>query len=206
MKNKALMICLFALVGLLIVAALLYNSLSGGYTPEQLSTLGTTVSTEPSESTAPPTETQSTEETSIPLAPDFTVYDAEGNAYRLSDFRGKPVVLNFWASWCGPCKQEMPDFDTTYAELGEEIHFLMVNLTDGSQETVESASSFIAGTGYRFPVYYDTSSEAAIAYSVYSIPSTYFIDKDGYAIAQATGAINAETLQRGIDMIYIPVR
>ncbi len=214
MKNKALTICLFALIGLLIVAVLLYKNLSQGYAPEQLATMETTpqetladstgatevLPSEHSEHTSTSDVQESASET--PLAPDFTVYDLDGNGYKLSDFRGKPVVLNFWASWCGPCKQEMPDFNTTYGELGEEIHFLMVNLTDGSQETLESASSFIAGTGYTFPVYYDTSCEAAMAYGVYSIPTTYFIDAEGYAIAQATGAITAETLQRGIAMIY----
>lgn len=210
MKNKALTISAFALIGLLLIAVLLYKNLSPGFSPEQLSTMHpTTLATEvttvpttiaPTESTLPTEEIAPT--TELPLAPDFTVYDADGNAYKLSDFRGKPVVLNFWASWCGPCKMEMPDFNTTYGELGDELHFLMVNMTDGSQETFESASSFIADSGYTFPVYYDTSYEAAIAYSVYSLPTTYFIDQEGHAIAQATGAIDAETLQRGIDMIY----
>ena len=57
-------------------------------------------------------------------APDFTVYDIEGNAVNLSDFIGKPTIVNFWASWCGPCKSEMPDFEAAYLEQGEEIHFL----------------------------------------------------------------------------------
>lgn len=210
MKNKALTVSAFALIGLLLVAILLYKKLSPDYAPEQLSTIGTTATTEEPETTVnTPETTQGTEATApstteIPLAPDFTVYDIDGKAYKLSDFRGKPVVLNFWASWCGPCKMEMPDFNTAYGELGDELHFLMVNMTDGSQETQESASSFIAGTGYTFPVYYDTGYEAAIAYSVYSLPTTYFIDAEGYAVAQATGAIDAETLQRGIDMIYTP--
>ncbi len=134
-------------------------------------------------------------------APDFTVYDIDGNAVSLSDFRGKPVVVNFWASWCGPCKSEMPEFETAYGEYGEEVHFLIVNMTDGYSETVDSAMKFIEKNGYTFPVYYDTKQEAAIAYSVYSIPATYFIDKDGYVVANARGALNLDTLKKGIDMI-----
>ena len=94
----------------------------------------------------------------------------------------------------------MPDFDEAYAELGDEIQFLMVNVTSG-RETLESASAFIEEQGYSFPVFYDTDSDAAMTYGVYSLPTTLFIDAEGYGIAQATGAIDAETLQNGIDMI-----
>lgn len=146
-------------------------------------------------------ETEKAEQETI-QAPDFTMYDIDGNDLQLSDFSGKPVILNFWASWCGPCKSEMPDFQEAYKEYGEEIQFLMVNLTDGYQETVEKASSFINDAGYTFPVYYDTDTAGASAYGVYSIPMTFFIDKDGNMAAYAQGAINKETLQTGIDMIY----
>lgn len=135
------------------------------------------------------------------MAPDFTVYDLEGNEVHLSDYVGKPIVLNFWASWCGPCQMEMPDFHEKYLTLKDEVHFLMVNMTDGSRETVDTASAFIEKQGYSFPVFYDKNSDAAATYGVYSLPTTYFIDAEGYAVAQAAGAIDGETLQRGIDMV-----
>lgn len=135
------------------------------------------------------------------VAPDFTVYDAEGNPVQLYDYIGEPLVVNFWASWCGPCQMEMPHFEDKYQELGDEVQFLMINMTDGGRETVDSASAFIAQQGYTFPVLYDTDSNAALTYGAYSLPTTYFIDADGYAVAQATGAIDADTLQQGIDLI-----
>ena len=150
-----------------------------------------------------PTEPASTEAPQV-VAPDFTVYDIDGNEVKLSDYLGKPVVLNFWASWCGPCKMEMPDFNEKHQQLGEDVQFLMINLTDGTTETVEGASAFIASQGYTFPVFYDTSSMAAAMYGISAIPATFFIDAEGHAIAQATGAISGETLQQGIDLITNP--
>ena len=148
--------------------------------------------------------TQASDEDARPVrqaAPDFTVYDGEGNAHKLSDYQGKPVVLNFWASWCGPCKMEMPDFDEKYGEYGDQVHFLMVNLTDGSKETVETASAFISEQGYSFPVLFDTDRSGAIAYGVSAVPVTYFIDAEGYFVTYQPGMLSAEALQKGIDLL-----
>lgn len=157
--------------------------------------------TEPTETEPQETEPQETQETerNDPKAPNFTVYDESGNSVTLSDYFGKPIVLNFWASWCAPCKHEMPDFNLKYLELGDEVQFLMINLT--GYDTISDAKNVIESAGYSFPVFYDTNSEAASTYSVSAFPTTYFIDAEGYLIAKAVGAINAATLQKGIDMI-----
>mgnify|MGYP000002361418 CR=1 FL=1 len=193
MKNKKTFF-IIALVFVLLIggATVLYRQLGKNIAAEQLATQSTNQS---DESAAGETEQKI-------KAPDFTVYDLDGNEVHLSDFIGKSVVLNFWASWCSPCKMEMPDFNEKYLEIGEEVQFLIINMTDGSRETVETASAFIAEQGYSFPVFYDTDQDAAATYGVYSLPTTYFIDADGNVIAQATGVIGAETLQQGIDMIF----
>ena len=196
-KKKVTLILVLVFILVLGGAGILYNQLGQKLAPDLLATQAPQ-ETEATEASAPTTQTTEPKKS---LTPEFTVYDLEGKEVHLSDFFGKPIVLNFWASWCGPCQMEMPDFNEKYLEVGEEVQFLIINMTDGSRETVETASAFIAEQGYSFPVFYDTDMDAAAVYSVYSLPTTYFIDVEGYTIARATGAISAETLQRGIDMI-----
>ncbi len=213
--NKTFFVLALVFVLLLGGAYVLYQRLSSGQAGDNLAVAGSSTQSGESSSSSPSdsgssqsssgsTGTQSSQEEEEPEltpAPDFTVYDKDGNEVHLSDFAGKPIVLNFWASWCSPCKSEMPDFNQAYLDYGEEVSFLMVNMTDGNRETVESASAFIEEQGYEFPVFYDTDYDAALTYGAYALPTTYFIDAEGYAVAWAQSALSAENLQKGLDMI-----
>ena len=139
-----------------------------------------------------------TESVSANLAPDVSIIDADGNEVKLSDFRGKGVVLNFWASWCGPCKSEMPHFQAAYEEYGEDVHFLMVNMSTGFGDTRSDAQAILSNGGYTFPVYYDDKLECAYGYGVTGIPITVFIDKDGGMVSMKQGMISESDLQRRI--------
>lgn len=131
-------------------------------------------------------------------APDFIVEDTSGNDVTLSSYFGKPIVLNLWASWCSPCKQEMPYFEEAY-KSNSDIEFLMVNMTSG--DTKSDAKAFIKEEGYTFPVFYDIYGDAATAYSASSLPMTFFIDENGDLVTYAVGALTDEQLQEGIDLI-----
>jgi len=212
MNNKLLVILLVsALVLLLVLAGVLYGYLGQGgaqnlmtLLPAQTTAPTETTQTEESEETVPTETTPIPEETQAHdiKAPDFTVYDRDGNPVKLSDFLGIPVVMNCWASWCGPCKMEMPEFQEFYACYEGEIAFLMINMADGAYETVETATAFLDDQNYTFPVYFDTGHEVSLIYGVNSLPTTFFIDSQGNAVAMAVGAIGAATLQEGIGMIH----
>ena len=204
MNKKTLLLLCLMLTLVLIGAGVLYNSLADDVQLGGLATMppetevSTQVPTEPvAENTEAPTESQATEPESHP-APDFTMLDMDGNEVTLSSFFGKPIVLNFWASWCGPCKMEMPEIQKFYEQYGEEIHFLLVSVDD----SVDSAKTFLAGTEYTFPVYFDTTSAGAYTYGASSIPLTYFIDAEGNLTAYYMGAMSEGILQQGVDMIY----
>ena len=144
-------------------------------------------------------DTAETDDRDTFAAMDFTVYDAEGNKVSLSDFYGKPILVNFWATWCPPCKAELPDFDRVYADYGEDVVFMMVNMTDGSRDTVESAQAFVSDNGYTFPVYFDRDLDAAYTYGASSIPMTVLIGADANIVGAQVGILTEEQLRTILD-------
>lgn len=204
MNKKVLLILCIVFAGLMIGAGVLYNNLSGAVQMGGLVTAPqeTEAPTEAPTEAVIPTEPTLPPETTEPdySAPDFTMLDKDGNEVSLASFFGKPIILNFWASWCGPCKSEMPEIQKFYEQYGEEIHFLLVSVDDSA----DTAKAFIAEEGYTFPVYFDTTSMGAYTYGASSIPLTYFIDANGDLMAYYRGAMSADILQQGIDMIYNP--
>jgi len=131
-------------------------------------------------------------------APDFTVLDVDSNVVKLSDYFGKPIVINFWATWCPYCIEEMPLFEEAYKE-NYDVQFLMINCTAG--DTMSKAKAFIDEQKYTFPVLYDAMGNASQAYSATSLPVTYFIDKDGKIVSRSVGMMSEEKLKEKIDLL-----
>jgi len=195
-NQKKLLFLSLALVLLLGGAYVDYSRLGADLAPEQLAAQPP----QEAEETADAADTEG-EEQPAALAPDFTVLDTDGNQVRLSDYVGKPVVVNFWASWCTPCKQEMPEFEEMYKKYGEKVVFMMVNLTDGVQESKETAGSFIAQSGYTFPVYFDTQLSGVSAYGMNAVPATFFVDAQGNLAASHMGLITGQQLEENIGIL-----
>ena len=134
-------------------------------------------------------------------AADFTVQDWDGNETRLTEHLGRPVILNFWASWCPPCKEELPLFESAYQTYGDRIDFMMVDLTDGVRETENGAKAYVTEQGYTFPVYFDSEGSAVNAYQLYSIPQTAAVDEDGRILSLRVGMLTEDSMGEMIKML-----
>lgn len=207
---------------LILVAVIGYNYLTERYKapnslglPTETSTPTSSASVPPSETSAPGGEPQEEDPQGEELqqgeepqedepfkASDFKVLDYDGNEVKLSDYIGTPIVLNFWASWCPPCKDEMPHFNKVSEEYSkDELLFLMVDMVDGGRETVEKGKMHVEEQGFTFTVLFDTKQNAAATYGIRALPTTFFINKDGNIIGALEGGIDEETLRYGVSLI-----
>lgn len=129
------------------------------------------------------------------LTADFCVLDEDGNTVQLSDYFGKPIVVNFWATWCPPCRAELPYFDAAAEAYDGQVQFLMIHLTDGYNDTVESATAFVREENkYSFPLFFDTEYSGVEAYQINAIPVTLFINADGSLLHQQIGSMDEAAL------------
>lgn len=133
--------------------------------------------------------------------PNTEVIDAEGNTVQLHSLLDKPTIINVWASWCPPCREEMPYFQAQYDQHHEDINFIMLNAT-GSRptETKEEADAFLAEFDYTFPIYYDPNFSNQFQLGVTSLPSTYIIEADGKA-SRIIGMVPESTLETIVQTI-----
>lgn len=195
-KSIVLIIGFLGFAGLLVFAYFGYDILSSQYNKKDVN-----IQTEKSEND----NVQDSETSKIKkkvMATDFVVYDENLNEVKLSDYKGTPVVLNFWASWCPPCKSEMPGFNEMSKKYSEDkIAILMINLTDGQRETMNQAKAFIEENNYQMKVLFDNKMDAADKYNISSIPRTIFIDKDGYILQDYSGTISEDTLESQIKLL-----
>lgn len=128
-------------------------------------------------------------------APDFTLSTLTGESVTLSDLRGQVVVLNFWASWCPPCRAEMPAIERVYRDLQPQgLVVLAVNTT--YQDSESAAANFVAEFGLTFPILMDRRGEVSNRYQLRGLPSTYFVDRRGVIRAVVVGGPMSETLIR----------
>ena len=186
---------------------ILYGNLIREYSPDNLAQIQTsdglkdvqTDNDEDKNRQVPQSSEKEPQET-VKTVPDFTVFNEDGKAVRLSDYFGKPIVLNFWATWCYYCKEEMPDFNRAYKEY-PDIQFLMINATDGTRETQKAASEYIQSCGFEFSVLYDKEQAAVLTYGISGLPATFFIDEKGRLVTYANGKIDYDTLVKAIGMI-----
>ncbi len=144
-------------------------------------------------------EEEAAEEVKTIPAIDFTLKDQYGNTHTLSDYKGKTVFLNFWATWCSPCRAEMPDIQKLYEEFQQEEEDIVIlgvaapNL--GREKSEEGIKGFLEENGYTYPVLMDTEAEAFQAYGINSFPTTFMIDKDGNVFGYIPGQLSEETMR-----------
>lgn len=176
---------------------------SEGTTPSESTepTTGTNPSTTPTTPTTEPATQPTTPPPSGQTAPAVTFYDSQGNPLSVAAFTDKPVVLCFWASWATGSKDTLDLLQAAYNKYGDQVYFVVVNLTTTPRETKEAAEAYWATTSYSFPTYYDLDGTCRAAYKADTVPTTFFMKEDNLALAYFKGKLTKFGLSVGLECI-----
>ncbi len=133
-------------------------------------------------------------------APDFELYDLEGKIHKLSEYKGAPILLNFWATWCGPCRSEMPHLEEVYEDWKDnDLIFFAVNVGESSTDV----TAFLDYFGFTMPVLLDNTKTVSRKYGVSGIPTTYFIDEDGIIQNRVVGAFpDRQSIEKYVTKLF----
>ena len=187
---------LLVVIGLLMVTGWM-DTLSGSLAGSDPQATPTVQVTQQPEVTGTPEATDAPEESQAPIpALDFTLTDQFGNTHTLDQYKGKTILLNFWATWCGPCRSEMPDLQAVYEDYGKNEKDLVVlgvaapNL--GQEGSAEDISAFLEENGYTYPTLMNEDASLFYSYGISSFPTTFMIDKNGNVYGYIMGAQSRE--------------
>ncbi len=134
------------------------------------------------------------------LVPNFEFKDGDGNVVEFDSFKGKPIVINFWGTWCPWCVVEMADFDKAVGEYGEDVNFIFLDVANDESETVEKVEKFLADKGYDNIVsHYDDPGYGIYMFGINSFPTTVYIDREGYLYDATIGATNYDSIKTVVD-------
>ncbi len=187
---------LLVVIGLLMVTGWM-DTLSGSLAGSDPQPTPTIQATQQPEATDTPDATDAPQESQAPIpALDFTLTDQFGNTHTLDQYKGKTILLNFWATWCGPCRSEMPDLQAVYEDYGNNEKDLVVlgvaapNL--GQEGSAEDISAFLEENGYTYPTLMNEDASLFYSYGISSFPTTFMIDKNGNVYGYIMGAQSRE--------------
>ena len=190
---------LLVIIGLLMVTGWM-DALSGSLASSDPQPTPTVQVTEAPKETEPPEATDAPQESQAPIpALDFTLTDQFGNTHTLDQYKGKTILLNFWATWCGPCRSEMPDLQEIFQDYGNNEQDLVVlgvaapNL--GREGSAEDITAFLEENGYTYPTLMNEDASLFYSYGISSFPTTFMIDKNGNVYGYVSGALSRENFE-----------
>ena len=187
----------FVVLAIMIFVVLSFQSCKGNESPKS--------STMPKTSAAKVTtaKVSGTKQKEKPLAPDISMRNADGKKIKLSDFKGKVILLNFWGTWCPPCRGEMPDLDKVYKEYKDAgVLILAANVQGVSREvSVKGVKEWFAKKGYSMPLVFVEAKDASSMYGINAFPTSFFINPEGRVEFYQPGALKEEQMKKALEFI-----